>query len=509
MSSWDNHEVATGKYAGRPNNSELLVNRKIILMAFRLFSTKKTAGAQRGTPLSIRNILQLHPRSRCTAAGTSITIRIEFPRAAINFKKKAAGSQYIAPSARPVCCRHAAAGTSITICIEFPRAALTFEYKKAARGQLIPPSANARLLPPPAPGTSIIICIEFPRAALHYEKKGAGGQHTASTALGRIMMHFEPLITTIKFDNTPPCLPSEPPSTSLFTSVLLGSWSAYGPWRARELACDLRAGRILGDFILAGPLLALSKIPLTFCRASRHVFGAVIYQETWAARFQLARSTNAWVHLFAIVRNCFATVFAWIWISVHPDVPPPYQSWVALLWQELRVVLIAVIVAEFLYFAARWFSKSGQYLARSCILVMHGFFVSIGGFVSLDGHPVATKTRLEHPLAGPEISGRSKENTISKAVVLTQAMWFIALTTMNIIREVNPVTEYGHQSGVPFVNVQAGFYASDLLGPSNIRSSKIAERRVSVARAMSEHIKSSPEHGIANPPDVGLRRLKM
>ncbi|KAJ7157903.1 hypothetical protein C8R43DRAFT_1234363 [Mycena crocata] len=40
------------------------------------------------------------------------------------------------------------------------------------------------------------------------------------------------------------------------------------------------------------------------------------------------------------------------------------------------------------------------------------------------------------------------------------------------------VTEYGHQSGVPFVNVQAGFYASDLLGPSNIRSSKIARRRV-------------------------------
>lgn len=30
------------------------------------------------------------------------------------------------------------------------------------------------------------------------------------------------------------------------------------------------------------------------------------------------------------------------------------------------------------------------------------------------------------------------------------------------------VTDYGRQSGVPFVNVQAGFYASNFLGPSNI-----------------------------------------
>ncbi|KAJ7157885.1 hypothetical protein C8R43DRAFT_948728 [Mycena crocata] len=135
--------------------------------------------------------------------------------------------------------------------------------------------------------------------------------------------------------------------------------------------------------------------------------------------------------------------------------------------------------------------------------VFYGFFVAIGGFVSLDGHPVATKTQLEHPLAGPEISGRSKENTISKAVTLTQAMWFIV--------QPGSVTEYGHQSGVPFVNVQASFYASDLLGPSNIRSLKIAERRVSHGRCRNtlNRVGVAGEHGIANPPDVGLARLKI
>ncbi|KAJ7157897.1 hypothetical protein C8R43DRAFT_948739 [Mycena crocata] len=258
------------------------------------------------------------------------------------------------------------------------------EQKKAAGGQYIAPSAKARLLPPRSGGN-----IDY------YIKKSAGGQHTASIASGRIMTrtsgakrHINPPDShPAGFDTTYRNPASGIKNLSTLSSIrtpiyLLVHLRAPGvlarirsriePWRARELACDLRAGRILGDFFLPGPLLALSKIPLTFCRASRRVFGAVIYQETWAARFQLARSTNAWVH-------------------------------------------------------------------------GHGFFVSIGGFVSLDGHPVATKTRLEHPLAGPEYvsatsagyPGRSKENTISKAVALTQAMWFIALTTMNIIREVN------------------------------------------------------------------------
>ncbi|KAJ7145176.1 hypothetical protein C8R43DRAFT_953608 [Mycena crocata] len=143
--------------------------------------------------------------------------------------------------------------------------------------------------------------------------------------------------------------------------------------------------------------------------------------------------------LFDIVWSCLATVFACIWISVHPNVPPPDQSWLALFWHKLRIMLIAAIAPEVLacfaarqYFAAGWFSK------KLGVSKMHGFFVSMGGFVSPDGHPIATKTQLDHPLVGAayssaiqavkvqEILGRSKGDTLSKAIALVQTLWFVA-----------------------------------------------------------------------------------
>ncbi|KAJ7145197.1 hypothetical protein C8R43DRAFT_890814, partial [Mycena crocata] len=135
-----------------------------------------------------------------------------------------------------------------------------------------------------------------------------------------------------------------------------------------------------------------------------------------------------------IVWSCLATVFACIWISVHPNVPPPDQSCLALLCHKLQIMLIAAIAPEFLvFFAAR------QYFAAELgVSKMHGFFVAMGGFVSLDGHPITTKTQLEHPLVGAayisaiqavkvqEILGRSKGDALSKAITLAQTLWFVA-----------------------------------------------------------------------------------
>jgi hypothetical protein len=70
--------------------------------------------------------------------------------------------------------------------------------------------------------------------------------------------------------------------------------------------------------------------------------------------------------LFDIVWGCLATIFACTWVSVHPNVPPPCQNWLALLWRRLKMMLIAVVAPELIVgFAARqflvaWrFSKGG------------------------------------------------------------------------------------------------------------------------------------------------------
>jgi hypothetical protein len=60
--------------------------------------------------------------------------------------------------------------------------------------------------------------------------------------------------------------------------------------------------------------------------------------------------------LFDIVWGCLATIFAYTWVSVHPNVPAPNQSWLALFWQRLKMMLIAVIAPEIMVgFAARQF----------------------------------------------------------------------------------------------------------------------------------------------------------
>jgi hypothetical protein len=40
--------------------------------------------------------------------------------------------------------------------------------------------------------------------------------------------------------------------------------------------------------------------------------------------------------LFDIVWGCATTIFAATWVSVHPNLPPPNQSWLVLLWRRLK-----------------------------------------------------------------------------------------------------------------------------------------------------------------------------
>ncbi|KAF7370005.1 hypothetical protein MSAN_00630500 [Mycena sanguinolenta] len=140
---------------------------------------------------------------------------------------------------------------------------------------------------------------------------------------------------------------------------------------------------------------------------------------------------------FSIVWGCLATIFACTWVSVHPNVPPPDQSHLQLFWRRLKMMLIAMIAPEVMVaFAARQFLGSRLLVKEFNFSTTHGMFVSMGGFVSLDGHPVATRGQLEDPDLGPEfqkairnvseedIKDRSKGDAFSKGVALLQGLWF-------------------------------------------------------------------------------------
>ncbi|KAJ6449544.1 hypothetical protein C8R45DRAFT_1130635 [Mycena sanguinolenta] len=157
--------------------------------------------------------------------------------------------------------------------------------------------------------------------------------------------------------------------------------------------------------------------------------------------------------LFNIVWGCLATIFACTWVSVHPNVPPPDQNPLQLFWRRLKMMLIAIIAPEVMVgFAARQFFASRRLSKRestirlsdviSCsveykISKTHGFFVCMGGFVSPDGHPIATMKQLEDPDLGldlqeatrnvnkEDIKDKSKGDALSKGVALLQGLWFI------------------------------------------------------------------------------------
>ncbi|KAJ7903327.1 hypothetical protein B0H14DRAFT_3122723 [Mycena olivaceomarginata] len=117
--------------------------------------------------------------------------------------------------------------------------------------------------------------------------------------------------------------------------------------------------------------------------------------------------------LFDIVWGCIATIFACTWVSVHPNVPPPRQSWLALLWRRLKMMLIAVVAPELIN---HWTHSAREEYDE--ISMTHGFFYIHG--------------RLDDPefLAGiqstdaKDIMDRSKGDALSKGLALAQGLWF-------------------------------------------------------------------------------------
>ncbi|KAJ7153871.1 hypothetical protein C8R43DRAFT_1235282 [Mycena crocata] len=156
--------------------------------------------------------------------------------------------------------------------------------------------------------------------------------------------------------------------------------------------------------------------------------------------------------LFDIVWGCLATIFACTWVSIHPNVPAPDQSWFALLLRRLRLMLIAVIAPELMVgFAARQFFVARSFSKEFSLSRTHGFFFSMGGFASHDRRPIATFTQLNTPhgreyLAAirdvklADIVNGSKDDAVSKGVALAQGLWFIT-ECLARVRQRLPITQ--------------------------------------------------------------------
>ncbi|KAJ7262781.1 hypothetical protein B0H12DRAFT_308132 [Mycena haematopus] len=144
--------------------------------------------------------------------------------------------------------------------------------------------------------------------------------------------------------------------------------------------------------------------------------------------------------LFILIWRCIVTIAACTWVSVHPNVPPPNQSWWAHFWRRLKMMLSAIIGPEVMvgfaarqYFGARHLSKGAEYGFSNT----HAFFFCMGGFVSQAGHPIATVQQLDNPRFGrkyqeairsvheADIKDKSKGDALTKGLALVQVLWFI------------------------------------------------------------------------------------
>ncbi|KAJ7362381.1 hypothetical protein DFH08DRAFT_1024521, partial [Mycena albidolilacea] len=151
--------------------------------------------------------------------------------------------------------------------------------------------------------------------------------------------------------------------------------------------------------------------------------------------------------LFDTVWGCATTIFTATWVLVHPNVPPPNQSWLALLWRRLKMMLVAVIAPEVMVgFAARQFVIACCWSNEFEISKTHGFCVSMGGFVTHSKHPIVDGYQLRiyasaiKEILVVAIKDKSKGDALSKAVALFQGLWFITQCIARVMQHL-PVTE--------------------------------------------------------------------
>ncbi|KAJ7706538.1 hypothetical protein B0H16DRAFT_686108 [Mycena metata] len=151
--------------------------------------------------------------------------------------------------------------------------------------------------------------------------------------------------------------------------------------------------------------------------------------------------------LFDIVWGCLATIFACTWVALHQNVPDPDLGHFALLMRKLRMMLVTIIAPELIVgFAARQFLSAREISKEFDVSTTHGFFCTMGGFVSEESHPVSTKKQLPAYISAiqkikkADIDNKSKGDTLSKGVAIAQGLWFVTQCLARAFQHL-PLTE--------------------------------------------------------------------
>ncbi|KAF9460305.1 hypothetical protein BDZ94DRAFT_1137939, partial [Collybia nuda] len=155
-----------------------------------------------------------------------------------------------------------------------------------------------------------------------------------------------------------------------------------------------------------------------------------------------------------IVWSCIATLVACTWVSVHPNVPDIYHGRMSLAFHRFKLMLLAIIAPEVIVLWALRQRMVARKVSRDhAVHIIHGFFVSMGGFVQEQasgtgtarpiashdiGHTVSARAIYDVDIE--EIEDHSKGDEISKGLALLQTGWFI-LQCIARARQHLPLTE--------------------------------------------------------------------
>ncbi|KAJ7751592.1 hypothetical protein B0H16DRAFT_1221953, partial [Mycena metata] len=127
--------------------------------------------------------------------------------------------------------------------------------------------------------------------------------------------------------------------------------------------------------------------------------------------------------LFDIVWGCLATIFACTWVAVHQNVPDPHLGWLSLLSRKLQMMLLTIFAPELVVsFAGKQLVSALRISKEFNVSTTHGFFCTMGGFVSQEGYPVSKMKQLPvyipaiRAIKEADIVDKSKGDTLSKGV---------------------------------------------------------------------------------------------
>ncbi|KAI9452255.1 hypothetical protein F5148DRAFT_1003373, partial [Russula earlei] len=161
--------------------------------------------------------------------------------------------------------------------------------------------------------------------------------------------------------------------------------------------------------------------------------------------------------LWDIIWSCAVTVLLCVWVSVHPNIPSPYESWAKVAVRRVGLMLAALFVPEAMIgwalrqrFAAVELAKNHKGEGWT---TTHGFFAIMGGFMEYQGNrPIRVllpEQLNSYSLTGngdfpriakEEIEDKSKGDAVSKTLVVLQTGWFVVQCIARGVQGL-PVTE--------------------------------------------------------------------